>query len=141
MPDGEDVSALVTLESILDGRLTVTGVVVAPWEGECRRCLRPVRGELRAQVRELFEPKRPGGPADEDSYVLDGEQVDLEPLTRDGVLLGLPLAPLCSESCAGPDPEAHPVSVEGRTGAENGSGELPAEADDRWAALRDLKFD
>lgn len=144
VPDGEEVSAHLTLESILDGDLTVTGVVVAPWIGECRRCLRPVRGELRSPIRELFEPARAGGPLDEDSYLLEGEQVDLEAPIRDVVLLNLPLAPLCAESCAGPDPDAHPVSVEGVPRSERGSAdpvERAAEADERWAPLRDLKFD
>lgn len=78
-----------------------------------------------AEVREVFEPRWEEG----ETYPLKGDQIDLEPLVRDAVLLTLPLAPLCEDACAGPDPEEHPVGVEG--GA-------PSEPDPRWAALRDL---
>ena len=119
------MTARITLESILDGALTVTGRVTAPWAGECRRCLREVKGELVAELREVFEPRAIEG----ETYPLLGDRADLEPMLRDAVLLTLPLAPLCEDACAGPDPEAHPVSVQG---------DAPAEPDSRWAALRDL---
>jgi uncharacterized metal-binding protein YceD (DUF177 family) len=51
-------------------------------------------------------------------------------MVRDAVLLALPLAPLCQEACAGPEPEAHPL------GADD-----DLRPDDRWAALEQLKFD
>jgi uncharacterized protein len=125
VPDDVDVTARLTLESILDGALTVTGRVTAPWAGECRRCLREVAGELVADVREVFEPRAIEG----ETYPLLGDRADLEPMLRDAVLLTLPLAPLCEDACAGPDPEEHPVSVQG---------DAPTEPDSRWAALRDL---
>lgn len=131
VPDDADVDVQVTLESILDGAVTATGTVSAPWVGECRRCLKEVTGTLVADVREVFSP-RPL--QDEDVYPLDGDHVDLAPMARDAVLLHLPLAPLCTEVCAGPDPEGHPVSVEGESG-EGGA------ADPRWSALGELRFD
>ena len=149
----------------------------APWRGECRRCLRPLSGELHCEVRELYRPRDvdavhgkgavrhaaggqhqrqagPGGSAgqggaedhgrdggqgapeghrrsgghdglwdhgghggnggrrhgdqarwdadlDEDTYPLEGDQLDLRPLVRDALLLELPLAPLCREDCRG----------------------------------------
>jgi uncharacterized protein len=51
-------------------------------------------------------------------------------MVRDALLLALPLAPLCEEACAGPEPGGHPL----------GAGGEPV-PDDRWAALKDLKFD
>lgn len=128
VPDDADVSADVVVEALTDGRVTVTGTVVAPWEGPCRRCLQPVRGEVSADVQELYE----SSPLpDAETYRLDGDRLDLEPLVRDAILLALPLAPLCTEGCAGPDPDHHPV----------GAGEAEPEPDPRWSALRELKFD
>lgn len=138
VPEGTDVVADLVLEAMTDGRLTVTGAVQAPWEGECRRCLRPVRGVVEAPVQEVFEDH----PApDAETYRLDGDRVDLEPMVRDAVLLALPLAPLCEEDCAGPDPDEHPVG--GAVAAERTAGEQEAEppVDPRWAKLADLRFD
>ena len=42
VPSDEDVAVEVRLESVHDGILA-TGTVVAPWAGECRRCLRRSR--------------------------------------------------------------------------------------------------
>ena len=71
------------------------------WQGTCRRCLEPVEGEAEASVKEIFERH----PVEGETYLLDGESIDLEPLVRDAVLLALPLAPLCREDCPGPAPE------------------------------------
>jgi len=129
VPEGGEVAAEVVVEALTDGRVTVTGRVTAPWEGECRRCLQAVRGEVAVDVQELFEPH----PTPEaETYHLDGDQLDLEPMLRDAVLLALPLAPLCTEVCAGPDPQAHPLG-------QAGDGEPPV--DPRWSALRELRFD
>ena len=130
VPDGGAVEADVVLEAMTDGRMTVTGRLTAPWTGECRRCLEAVVGDVVVDVQEVFEPD----PADDaETYPLDGDTLDLEPMVRDAVLLALPLAPLCREGCTGPDPDDHPVSVEGD--------EVDRGEDPRWAALKQLRFD
>lgn len=131
VPDDAEVTADLALEVLVDGgRLTAIGLVRAPWVGECRRCLQPVEAVLEVELSEVFEPE----PSPEaDTYPLAGDRVDLEPVVRDAVLLGLPLAPLCRDDCPGPDPEGHPVG-DAAAGDE-------APADPRWAALGDLKFD
>jgi uncharacterized protein len=126
VPDGEDVVADLAVEAMTDGRITATGTVGAPWTGECRRCLEPVSGTVAAEVQEVFEPD-PG--EDADTYALDGDRVDLEPMVRDAVLLALPLAPLCEAGCRGPDPDDQPVTVEGEDAGE----ERPL--DPRWSVL------
>jgi uncharacterized protein len=134
VPIDADITARLTLESILDGGLTATGSVRAPWTGECRRCLRAVDGEVVAEVREVFRRRLAGEPElDSDTYPLDEDQVDLEPLVRDAVLLALPVAPLCDQACAGPDPEVHPVLTE--------VDDDEREPDPRWGPLGELKFD
>ncbi len=131
MDDDADVVARLVLEAILDGALTATGTITAPWTGECRRCLREVTGTLVVDVQEVFSPRVDD---EADTYPLAGDHVELEPMVRDAVLLGLPLAPLCEEGCAGPDPAAHPATV-----APDEDEEPPA--DPRWAALRELHLE
>ncbi|HEV3227169.1 MAG TPA: DUF177 domain-containing protein [Acidimicrobiales bacterium] len=126
VPGGADIDGAFTVEAMSDHAVTVKGSVRAPWVGECRRCLRSVDGVLTATVEEVFESR----PIDGETYPLDGDRVDLEPLVRDAVLLSLPLAPLCDEACSGPEPEAHPIG----TTAESA-------VDPRWSALGDLKFE
>jgi uncharacterized protein len=125
---GSPVHVELVLES-LSSSITATGTVSVTWEGDCRRCLEPVEGDAEAEVHaEVFEAV----PTEGETYPLVGEQIDLEPLVRDAVLLALPLAPLCAETCAGPAPEEFPTgpAVEG---AEP--------RDPRWAALDELSFE
>jgi len=96
VPEGASLVADVTLESALGG-IAVTGTVVAPWEGSCRRCLEPASGVLDVTVRELYTEGGDG----EDTYPLVEDDVDLEPLVHDAVLLELPQAPLCRADCLG----------------------------------------
>ena len=124
--EGSEVEAHLTLEALSDTSVTATGTITAEWSGECRRCLATVDGSLESDVREIFDTR----PVEGETYRLDGDRLDLEPMVRDAVLLALPLAPLCEEACAGPEPEDHPL----------GAGDEPV-PDDRWAALKELKFD
>jgi len=127
VPPGRAVEGRFTIEAIADHAITVKGTITAPWVGECRRCLEVVEGEVTAHVEEVFESR----PIEGETYPLDGDHLDLEPMVRENVLLSLPLAPLCEEACAGPDPEKHPIASD--------DDEPPA--DPRWSALKELKFD
>jgi uncharacterized protein len=127
-PDAELALDLV-VESVLEG-VTVTGTITAPWRADCRRCLEPVDGAVTVDVQELFEAQ----PIPDETYPLEGDQIDLEPLVRDALLLSLPLSVLCDEACPGPDPERFPAAV-----AADEPEEPPA--DPRWAALGELRFE
>ena len=131
VPEGADVVVDATLEAI-EGAITVSGTVTAPWVGECRRCLEPVSGTVEPTLSEVFEPR----PVEGETYPLEGDEVDLEPVVRDAVLLSLPLAPLCREDCAGPAPDEFPAAPTAEDGDEG-----EATPDPRWAALEQLKFD
>jgi len=96
VPDDAEIEADVVLEPV-HGGVMASGHVRAGWVGSCRRCLEPVTGTLETEVRELYEP----GSDETETYLLNGDQLDLEPLVRDAVLLGLPQAPLCEEGCRG----------------------------------------
>jgi uncharacterized protein len=130
VPDDADLVVDVTLESI-DGAITVSGTVEVPWTAECRRCLNDVGGVLIVDVSEVFEVK----PDEGETYPIEGDEVDLEPVVRDAALLSLPLAPLCRPDCPGPAPDTFPALV------ADEQDEPAAERDPRWAALDELRFD
>ncbi len=98
VPADAEAVADAVLDSV-DGGIEVTATVSAPWKGECRRCLKPVDGRLRCEVREMYRPRaaheRPED--DEETYAAaTSDHLDLEPLVRDALLLELP-----SPRCAG----------------------------------------
>jgi uncharacterized protein len=134
VPEGEPVSIDLRLESVNAG-IVATGTVSAAWEGECRRCLRPIHSRLVAPVQEIFEVD----PVDGETSKLDIDRIDLEPLARDAVLLELPLAPLCRDDCAGLCPVCGAERSE--QAATGGCGHDEAALDLRWAALSELRFD
>jgi uncharacterized protein len=125
VPEDEPVAVELELESVSNGAM-VAGTIRAHWEGECRRCLEPVRGAIEVEVQELFSDE--GDP--DEIYLIDGDEIDLRPLVRDAIVLNLPLAPLCRPDCLGPDPERFPALVEGE-----------GRVDRRWAGLSELRFD
>src|ERR1700687_2832042 len=55
VPADAEVAVDVVLE-LVDGGIVATGSVVAPYVGECRRCLGPVYGTIEAEVREVYQP-------------------------------------------------------------------------------------
>jgi uncharacterized protein len=130
VPADCEVSVDVVLTAV-DGGLEVAGHVSGDWEGECRRCLRPVGGALTTDVRELYRPRADGEADDDDeeTYPLGGDHLDLAPLARDALLLALPLAPLCREDCAGLCPTC------GQDLAEGACDCASSVVDPRWAAL------
>jgi uncharacterized protein len=133
VPADADITADALLDSV-DGGIEVTATVSAPWRGECRRCLKPVEGKLRCTVREVYRPRggQVGPDSDEDTYELQPDHLDLEPLVRDALLLELPLAPLCREDCLGLCPTCGADRNEGSCDCPSPSG------DPRWAALNVL---
>jgi len=126
--DDRDVTYGLTLEA-RGGRVTVRGSAAGEWSGPCRRCLQETRGEVVADVDEIFET---GATPGETWPITDG-CIDLEPVLREALLLELPLAPLCRDDCAGPAPDRYPTTVDD-------AGAAPAR-DPRWAALDDLDID
>jgi uncharacterized protein len=132
VPDDADIAVDVVLEAV-EGGITLRGHLTAPWTGECRRCLDDVVGVMDVELSEVFELH----PTPGETYPIDGDDLDLEPVVRDAVLLHLPLAPLCREDCRGPAPETFPAVVAGEVEEEEGD-DGPG-GDPRWAALDVLK--
>jgi uncharacterized protein len=131
VPEGAEVELEGVLEAV-EGGITLTGHLHAPWVGACRRCLEDVTGTIDVDLSEVFEPR----PTPGETYPIQGDDIDLEPVLREAVLLHLPLAPLCREDCRGPAPEALPVVVEGEITEDD-----EPQGDPRWAALDVLRED
>jgi uncharacterized metal-binding protein YceD (DUF177 family) len=103
VPAGAEIHLRLRLESVMEGVL-VSGEIEAPVEGSCARCLEPIEDTLVLDVQELFaySGSTTEATSEEDEVRrVDGDYLDLEPMVRDAVVLALPLAPVCSEDCAG----------------------------------------
>jgi uncharacterized protein len=128
--DGSKIDVALTLEALTDG-IVVHGKLQADWQCECRRCLRPLSGRAEVEVQELYQAVI----SDPDAYPITGEQLDLLEMTRENVLLSVPLAPLCRADCPGLCPQC---------GADLQSAPCSCSRevrDERWAALDALKAD
>jgi uncharacterized metal-binding protein YceD (DUF177 family) len=103
VPVGGDVHLRLRLESVMEGVL-VSGDLDVPVTGSCARCLEPLENTLHLDVQELYayEGSTTEATSEEDEVRrVEGDFLDLAPLVRDTVVLNLPLAPLCTEDCAG----------------------------------------
>jgi uncharacterized protein len=133
---GPSIGLDLLLEAVGD-EVTAAGDIHVRYRGQCRRCLEAVEGDLDIPVQEIFERR----PVEGETYLLDGEVIDLEPLVRDAVLLALPLAPLCRDDCRGPAPERFPAAGARPPDddADDAGGDGPG--DPRWAPLRQLRLE
>ena len=131
VPEQASIELDLRLESVTEGVL-VTGTVTAPIRGECGRCLEPIHDELGVDVCELFA--WPNSVTDETTeqdevHRIDGDHLDVEPVVRDLVVLGLPWTPLCRPDCAGLCPTC------GQRLDDLPAGHTHEQLDPRWAAL------
>lgn len=133
VPDDAELAVDLTLEAVEGGAITATGTVEVPWVAECRRCLDEVAGTVTVEVREVYETH----PSDGETYPIEVDEVDLEPVVRDTALLNLPISPLCRPDCAGPVPDELPIA----TASEAPDADAEPPKDPRWAALDDLRLD
>ncbi|SHM98832.1 YceD family protein [Streptomyces yunnanensis] len=108
-PEGKPIELDLRLEAVMDGVL-VTGTARATVKGECVRCLEPLERVLEADFQELFSypdadvrTVESGDDAEdeEDTFYIEDDLFDLEPVLRDAVVLALPLQPVCREDCPG----------------------------------------
>ena len=112
--------------------IVAQGSVKVDWTGPCRRCLEDRDGSTDIELREVFQRQ----PIEGETYPLAENDVDLEPMIRETVLLNMPVAPPCSDDCAGPDPGRFPTTV-----AVDADPDAEPPADPRWAALSEITFD
>ena len=76
--------------------IAVTGTVAFSTEDQCMRCLETTQSDRTAGVGALFDRSD-----DDESYPLEGHEIDVEQMLRDEVLLSLPIAHVCGEDCPG----------------------------------------
>ncbi len=100
---GTPLAVDVRLESVTEGVL-VTAQVSTSLRGECARCLDPITDELVVDIMELFayrDSVTDETTSADEVHRLEGDLLDLEPVVRDAIVLGLPWTPLCRPDCAG----------------------------------------
>jgi uncharacterized protein len=132
VPADAHVSFDGTVDWIDGGRVVVSGSASVPWIAECRRCLNEASGIVVADVREIFEPNATEG----ETYELNGDVVDLEPMLREVIVLEFPMAPVvCRDDCKGLCPECGVNRNEVDCDCDTEVKDL------RWAALEDIKFE
>ena len=140
VPEGSQIDFDLRLEAVLEGVL-VTGSATADLDGECARCLEPIREQITVDLQELYlyDDTRDAVRAesegdDEESGVsrTEGDLIDLEPVLRDAVVLALPFQPLCQDDCPGLCPDC------GARLADDPDHRHQEPVDPRWAALQGL---
>ncbi|MFJ9845146.1 YceD family protein [Kitasatospora sp. NPDC101155] len=144
VPEKSPIELELRLESVVEGVL-VTGTADAHVEGECVRCLEPVEFDIDVDFQELYyypesderHRARTTGTEDldedseEETYRLEGDFFDLQPVLRDAVVLALPLQPVCQDDCLGLCSECGARLSDDPTHHHDA-------ADPRWAALQGL---
>ncbi len=123
-PD-EPMTAVLTLHPISNG-IAVTGRVDFVTVDTCHRCLDVTRTERSATIGALFDEA-----VDDESYPLDGQEIDVEQMLRDEVLLSLPLVTTCDDECSSVVDTA-PVHLEPVSPDDEGRVRSP------FAVLKDL---
>ncbi len=140
IPEGSHIETDLRFESVLEGVL-VTGTANSVAHGECVRCLDAVEIDQMVDITALFAyPERAaaaaeaGADEDDETFLVEHDRIDLEPVIRDSVVTALPFQPLCQADCPGlcsecgihlaDDPDHQHESI-----------------DPRWAALQDAISD
>jgi len=110
----------------VSGGVAVTGTVSYTTTDTCSRCLDEFSTPRRVSVGALFDTS-----GDDETYPLDGHDMDVEQMLLDDVLLAVPVAQDCGDDCPGVV-----------TSAENGLNTDPdsdgRESRSPFAALKDL---
>jgi uncharacterized protein len=128
---GETVDALLNVDHTTAGyslRLRFD----AELSGPCMRCLEDADQVVHVDAREIDQP---GGGEDLRSPYLNEGLLNLGAWARDALALALPTQIVCRDDCRGL------CTVCGQNLNEDPGHEHEREPDERWAALRELKFD
>lgn len=152
IPSNSLIEVELAIESVSEGVLA-SGSIKADATGECIRCLTGIDWPISERFTELFryesvqknhknnkrsEQKLDSDlddledDADDEVFVMDGDEIDLELPIRDAVILNMPINPLCDPNCLGLC-----------TGCGEKISQLPAdhshaETDSRWDKLKNF---
>jgi uncharacterized protein len=103
------ITGPLTLIRTADGIL-LTASLGTDVELECRRCLESFSAHVEFDLQEEFHPsvdiqtgaKIPVADTEEDATIIDEHHVlDMTEVVRQGIILAIPMSPLCREDCAG----------------------------------------
>ena len=147
-PQAGEAHADIDLHGDDDANVFARGQLHGWFEIACSRCIGVVRVPLQETLAVTYVPKDrlpADNPVndeipedtlqldDDDLYGYEGEQLDLEPLLREHLILAVPFAPLCSESCKGLCPQC---------GSDRNRETCTCEPpiDPRLAALKNIKL-
>ncbi|GAA2103599.1 MULTISPECIES: YceD family protein [Brevibacterium] len=124
VPEGSQMQLDLRLESVAEG-IYVSGTVFGTAKGQDVRTLEDVEIPVEVSIEELFAYE--ADPQDEETYVMQGDMLDLEPAVRDAVVMSLPFRPLKDDD-------------EGEFSYTLGEDIDPGEPEDdpRWAALKSV---
>lgn len=151
--DPEAGRAAAELDLYIEGEnVFARGQLTGHLEVACSRCIGPMRVEIDEPLQVTFMPasRMPDtgtaveGEAeaqadidpdvdDIDLFPYTGEEVDLEPLMREQIILAVPFAPLCTDSCRGLCPVCGIDRNQGSCTCDT------APPDPRWSALKQFK--
>lgn len=117
--------------------MLLTGSVIATLKTQCSRCLDDLGLNMDLPVSEIVHRHREPEDSPDDvlfpeTYFLDGEELNLEPIVDQTLVLGVPLTPLCRPDCQGLCPNCG-------TNWNEGTCDCTVEVvDPRWDALKSL---
>jgi uncharacterized protein len=123
------------------GEIRIRGHLTVRMGMECDRCLEAAQLPVDSDFDLYYRPSDTG-PDEEELEIdageaelafYDGEGLELEEILREYVLLALPMQRICREDCKGICP------VCGKNRNQIACECVIKSADDRWAALRNLK--
>ncbi|MDO5034327.1 MAG: YceD family protein [Actinomycetaceae bacterium] len=105
---GSVIPVDVRLRSLADGVLFEASAQMSV-RGECVRCLDAIESDEVVEVSEMFFTpqaiaamrKEHGDEGVEGLAILEGDEIELEPLLRDAIVTTFPFQPLCEEDCQG----------------------------------------
>jgi uncharacterized protein len=118
------------------GEVIARGTVKGTLAQECRRCLRPVKGEFEEEVTLVFSADATQEDFGEgDAYAFDPSrgELDLSEAVRGEVILAVNPYVVCDPECRGLCPRCGANLNEGACGC------TAEDVDPRWEALRALK--
>jgi uncharacterized protein len=121
----EPVVADLMLHPVSSG-IAITGTVSFVTEDVCQRCLTPAITDRSATIGALFDRSD-----DDETYLLDGQEIDVEQMLRDEVLLSLPVVIVCEGECVG-------VVDSAQNDLNTGASDDEDESRSPFAVLKDL---
>ena len=133
----------VTLTNV-GGAILVEGTVEGTLTTPCARCLEECVIDVQGEVEGYFiipgEGEKPEDMDDDEFDMLpDTNEIDLEPLLKAGIIIEVPLVPLCREDCQGLCPQCGKNLNEGPCDCDEAESE-PYPANNPFAVLKNLEL-